>query len=130
MLGRGKGTTVGILDMWREARGAVLRKEYEDIMARMRDANPAAKSAFLNNVHQSIDHTIGFYSSASVPGRKAFLKKMRKTSLEMWCKGDWPSALGLGISCLNAESRFVPGDDAAYVKLETDRIIKEASDAA
>jgi hypothetical protein len=121
---------VGILDMWREARGAVLRKEYEDVMARMRDANPPAKAAFLNNVHQTIDHVIGFYSSASVPGRKAFLKKMRKASLKMWHSGDRPSALGLGISCLNAESRFVPGDDASYVKLETGRIIKEAAEAA
>src|ERR1035437_1172517 len=124
------GMTVGILDMWREAHGAVLRKEYEDVMARMRDANPPAKAAFLNNVHQTIDHVIGFYSSASVPGRKAFLKKMREASLKMWNSGDWPSALGLGISCLNTESRFVSGDDASYVKLETDRIIKEAAEAA
>jgi hypothetical protein len=118
---------VGILDMWREARGAVLRKEYEDIMTRMRDANPAARAAFLNSIHQTIDHVIGFYSSASVSGRKAFLGKMRRESFRMWKSGDWPSALGLGISCLNAQSRVVPGEGAAYVKLETDRIIKAAS---
>ena len=118
---------VGIIDKWHEARGAILRKEFEDVMARMREANPAARSAFLNNVHQTIDRVIGFYSSASVPGRKAFLAKMRKASLENWNSGDWPSALGLGISCLNAESRFIPGEDAAYVKLETDRIVKNAS---
>jgi len=116
------------MDQWHEARGAILRKEFDDVMARMRHANPAARSAFLNNVHQTIDHVIGFYSSASVPGRQAFLKKMRKASLKFWNNGDWPSALGLGISCLNAESRFIPGEDAAYVKLETDRIIKEASE--
>jgi uncharacterized protein YdcH (DUF465 family) len=115
--------------MWREARGAVLRQEYEDIMSRMRGANPAARAAFLNHIHETIDHVIGFYSSASVPGRKAFLEKMRKTSLKMWKSGDWPPALGLGISCLNAESRFVLGEDAAYVKLETNRIIKEAGEA-
>jgi hypothetical protein len=44
----------------------------------------------------------------------------------MWNSGDWPSALGVGISCLNAESRFLPGADASYVKQGTDRIIKEA----
>jgi len=119
---------VGIPDMWHEGRGAILRKEYEDVMARMRDANPAARSAFLNHVHQTIDHVIGFYASASVTRRKAFLEKRRKISLEMWNRGDRPSALGLGISCLNAESRFIPGEDAAYVKLETDRIVKEASE--
>lgn len=121
---------MGILDLWREARGVVLRKEYEDTMARIRDANPTARAAFLNNVHQTTDHAIGIYSSASVAGRKAFLKKMHEACLEMWRRGDWPSALGLAISCLNAESRFVPGDDAAYVKIETDRIIKEANEAA
>ncbi|MDP9091192.1 MAG: hypothetical protein M3O26_20955 [Pseudomonadota bacterium] len=55
---------------------------------------------------------------------------MRKSSLQLWKSGEWPVALGIGISCLNAQSRFVPGTDAAYVKAETDRIIKEASDAA
>lgn len=115
--------------MWREARGAVLLREYEDIIARMSDAGPSARAAFFNKIYQTIDHVIGFYSSASVPRRKTFIDKMRKASLEMWKRGDWPSALGLGISCLNAESRFVLGEDAAYVKLETDRIIKAAGEA-
>jgi hypothetical protein len=122
--------TVGILDMWREARGAVLRKEYEDTMARMRDANEPARSAFLNNVHQTIDHVLSLYSTASKSERKAFLKQAREAAIKMWNEGDWPSALGFGISCLNAQSRFVPGDDAVYVSAETDRIIKEANDDA
>jgi len=120
---------VGILQMWREARGGVLRREYEDAMARMCDANPAARSAFLNNIHQTI-YVIEFYSSASKSERKAFLKEMRKAGIDMWNSGDWPSALGLGISCLNAQCRFVPGDDAVYVKLETDRLINEAAQDA
>jgi hypothetical protein len=48
----------------------------------------------------------------------------------MWNSGDWPSSLGLVISCLNAESRFTPGADAFYVKLATDRLIKEAAQAS
>ena len=121
---------MAIIDMPREARGADLRKEYEDVMARMRGANPPARAAFLSNVHQTIDHMIGFYSSASVPCRKAYLRKMRKACRKMWANGDWPSALGLGISCLNVESRFILGDDATYVKIKTDCIIKEAADAS
>jgi hypothetical protein len=121
---------VGILDMWREARGAVLRKEYEDTMARMRDANAPAKAAFLNNIHQTIDHVVDTYSSASKVERKAFLAQARKSCLEMWNSGDWPSSLGLAVSCLHAESRFVPGDDAAYVRRETSRLIKEADENA
>ncbi len=116
--------------MGRQARGAVLRKEYEDIMARMRDANESARSAFLTNIHQTIDHVIGYYCSASMSRRKAFLEKMRKTSLGLWKRGDWAAALGLGISCLNAQSRVVPGEDAAYVKQATDLLIREASQKA
>jgi hypothetical protein len=46
----------------------------------------------------------------------------------MWNRGDWPSALGFGIACLNAESRFGPSEDSSYVKRETDRIIQEAKE--
>ena len=44
----------------------------------------------------------------------------------MWRQGAWPSALGFEIMCFNVESRFLPGADAAYVKAQTDKIIKEA----
>jgi hypothetical protein len=121
------GHHVGILDMSREARGAVLRREYEDAMARMRDANDAAKSAFLNNIQQTIEHVVDVYSAASESERKALLEDARTSALEMWNSGDWPSSLGLVISCLNAESRFTPGADAFYVKLATDQLIKEAA---
>jgi hypothetical protein len=118
---------MGMLDMWRQARGTVLRKEYEDTIARMQDSNAPAKSAFLFQVHQTIDAVVEAYSSASTSDRKTLLAEMSKNCLEMWKSGDWPSSLGLAISCLNAESRFVPGDDALYVRTETDRIVKEAA---
>ena len=95
----------------------------------MRDADPTARAAFLSTVHQTIDRMLGFYASSSVPARAAYLRKMRRACRKMWAHGDWPSALGLGISCLNVESRFVPGDDASYVKVATDLTIKEAADA-
>jgi hypothetical protein len=121
---------MGIFDLWRQARGAVMRKEFEDTMARMEGANDPAKSAFLNNVNQTIDEVINACTSASESERKALLKQMKEASLQMWKSGDWPSALGLAISCLNAESRFVPGEDALYVRHATDRIIQEAKTAA
>jgi hypothetical protein len=46
---------MGLLDMWGQARGAVMRKEYENILARMEDANAPAWRAFLNNVVRGID---------------------------------------------------------------------------
>lgn len=124
------GTTVGILDVQREARGGVLRREYEDTMARMRDADAAARSAFLNNIHQTIEHVVTVYSAASESEREALLEDARTSALEIWKSGNWASSLGLVISCLNAESRFTPGADAFYVKLATDQLIKEAAQEA
>lgn len=121
---------MSILRLWREARGRVLRKEYEDVIARMRNANQSSRSAFLNNIDQTAEEALAFYTSASNSERKAFLRRARKETTVMWNSGDWPSALGAAISCLNAESRFLPGEDAAYVKRETDRLIKEAGEWA
>jgi hypothetical protein len=42
-------------------------------------------------------------------------------------RGDWYSALGFSISCLNVESAHLTGEDAAYVKRETDKIIEQAT---
>jgi hypothetical protein len=120
---------VGIVDMWRQARGAVMRKELDDIKARMLCANDVQESAFLTKVAQTIDAVIGAYASAPVSDRRALLKAMVAQTRVMWASGDWPSALGFSISCLNAESQFVPGDDAAYVKRDTDGIIRNAKDA-
>jgi hypothetical protein len=112
--------------MWRPARGAVMRKEYHNAMTRIYVANRSAISAFLNNVNQTIGSVRETYVAASESERKVFLKEIRALEREMWAAGDWASALGLGISALNAESVFVSGDDAAYVKRETDRIVREA----
>ena len=54
--------------MWRQARGAVMRKEYEDVMARMEGANKFAKSAFFNNVGQTVDTIVATYATASTFG--------------------------------------------------------------
>jgi hypothetical protein len=96
--------------MWREARGAVLRREYEDVMALMKGANEVAYSGFLNNINQTIDEVNDAYAAASTSGRKALLVELRN------------SALGLGISPLHAQSRFVLGDDA-LVRQDPDRAI-------
>jgi hypothetical protein len=118
---------VRLTDIWRPARGAAMRKEYHNAMTRIYVANRGAISAFLNNVNQTIDSVRDTYASASESERKLFLKEIRTLEREMWAAGDWPSALGLGISALNAESLFVSGEDAAYVKRETDRIVRQAA---
>lgn len=117
---------MGIIDMWREARGAVLRREFDDAMARMRNANESARRAFLNNLEQTIDPILEEYTPASRRDRKKLSKLCRHEATTMWNQGDWPSALGLAVSCLNVESRFLPGADAAYVKAESDKLLAEA----
>jgi len=118
---------MGLFDMWREARGNVLRQQFDDAMMRLKGANEPAMRAFFNNVEQTIEPLREAYGPASPSERKAILKHCRKSMNEMWDRGDWPSSLGLGISCLNIESEHVPGEDAAYVKRETDKIIGEAT---
>ena len=111
-------------DLFEAARGGVMRKEFEDAMARIGAANRWA-------VYNIVQHTIGplreAYGPASLHGRETLLEECRKSGTEMWNSGDWPSALGLCISCLNIESEYLPGEDAAYVKTETDKIIEQAA---
>jgi hypothetical protein len=118
---------MGLFDMWREARGNVMRQEFEDVMVRVRGANQYAMRGFFNNVAQTIEQLRDAYGPASPSERKTILKHCRKSMSEMWDRGDWPSSLGLAISRLNVESEHVPGEDAAYVKRETDKIIGEAT---
>jgi hypothetical protein len=121
---------MGIRDLWLHARGAVLRKEYEDLMARMEGANVHARRTFLNNIKATIDEVVATYSAASETERKSFPNDARKAAEQIWANGGWPPALGVGVSLLNAQSRFVPGDDAAYVRSKTDALVKEAREAA
>jgi hypothetical protein len=78
---------MGIISMWREARGNVMRKEYEDVMARIRNANQPARSAFLNNINQTINDIAKFYEPASKSERRTILKQARKSSSIMWDGG-------------------------------------------
>ena len=53
------------------------------------------------------------------------LREVRDVSRRLWTAGNRPQALALGVIMLNVESQFLPGDDAAYVKVATDALIKE-----
>jgi hypothetical protein len=111
-------------DLFEAARGGVLRKEFEDTMARIGAANGWE---VYKNVHQIIGPLRETYRPAPTHRRETLLAECRKSGTEMWNSGDWPSALGLCISCLNIESEYLPGKDAAYVKTETDKIIEQAA---
>jgi hypothetical protein len=102
-----------------------MRQEYEDAIGRLGD-NPYARKGFYNEINQIAPSHIAAYSTASPAERKTMLKQAQKSARELWDRDWWPEALGVSIVYLNAESRFVPGNDAAYVRAETDRLIKEA----
>ena len=121
-----KGLRMGILNLWREERGNVLRKQFDDLKQRMDAADADAKLACFNCIKSTANDVSGGYADASSADRKQILRHAAKVSRQLWDRGDWPQALGLGIIMLNAESRFVPGDDAAYVRAATDALIKEA----
>lgn len=119
---------MGLFRMWREARGNVMRKEFDDIRARIQTANEPARRAFFNNLLATIEDVQAAYDIGSDAERKKLLRECKKAAHEMWNRGDWPSSLGLATSCLLAESKYVPGEDAAYVNSETAKVIHEATD--
>jgi hypothetical protein len=115
-----------ILNLWRGARGNVLRKQYDDLKQKIDAANAHAKLACFECIKSKAHDVSEGYANASSADRKRISRHAVEVSHQLWDRGDWPQALGLGIIMLNAESRFVPGDDAAYVRAATDALIKEA----
>jgi len=96
-------------------------------MARIRNANESAMHAFFNNVDQTIGSLKEIYGPTSENERKDLMKGCQKSAKKMWVSGDWLSALGLSVSALIVEIENIPGEDASFVKAETDKIIAEAA---
>ena len=117
---------MGIWNVWLETRGTVIRREFEDAIAKTPGDRTPARFAFLNHVTQTHGAMLKLYSAASPSERRAIMRCAKRAAISMWRQGAWPSAVGFEIICFNVESRFVPGVDAAVVKAQTDKIIKEA----
>lgn len=83
---------MGLLNMWREARGNVMRQELDDVMMRLSGANQFAMRGFYNRIWQTIEELKEAYGPATTSERKAILKQCRKSASEMWDRGDWPSS--------------------------------------
>jgi hypothetical protein len=118
----------GVLNLWQEARGKVLRTRYDGIMSRMDTADPIAKSACLGVLRSNFEFLSGRYAKGSSADRKQVLEHASKIMNQLSDEGDWPRALGLTIIMFNLQARDLPGDDAAVVKAATDALIKEAND--
>jgi hypothetical protein len=110
-----------------EARGAILRRQYDDVRRRIDAADTSARSVCFNYIRATFNSISDAYEMASSADRSRMLKAVLEVSRKLWEEGNRPQALALGVIMLNIESRFVPGDDATFVKEETGALIKEAS---
>jgi hypothetical protein len=110
----------------REARGDVLRKEFNDLKRRIDSADSGSKSTCFNHIRATFGPVSEGYALASSADRERILKEIREVSRRLWEAGNRPQALALGVIMLNIESKFTPGDDAAFVKAATDTLIKKA----
>ena len=106
--------------------GDVLRAQYDDLKRRIDAADVMSKLACFNHIRSTFDPVSEGYALASSADRKRILEEIRKVSRQLWDAGNLPHALALGVILLNVESRFAPGNVAAFVKAETDALIKQA----
>ena len=110
-----------------EARSTVLRRQYDDLRHRIDAADTPARPVCLNYIRSTFNSIRDAYELASNADRERMMKAVLEVSRKLWDEGNRPQVLALGVVMLNLESRFVEGDDANYVKVETDALIKEAS---
>jgi hypothetical protein len=105
--------------------GSVLRDQYDDIKRRIDAFDAGQKSAcfaFIKSTYGSVNEG---YALASSEDRERIMKEVRDVARQLWSAGNQPQALALGLVMLNIDSQSEPGDDAAFVKLATDTLIKE-----
>lgn len=110
-----------------EARGTVLRRQYDDLRRRIDAADMSARSACFNYISATFNSVSDAYDLASSADRERMIKAVLEFARKLWDEGNRPQALALGVIILNIESRFIAGDGAAFVNAETDALIKEAS---
>ena len=115
-----------LLSKWRDKSGVVLRKEFEDAIAKAPCAQAPARSAFLHTIAHTHETLLTLCSGASSSERAAILRCAKCAARKMWREGVWPLALGFEIASLSVASRFVSDADAVYVRRESNKIVEEA----
>jgi len=99
-----KGKAMGIWNVWRETRATVMRKEFEDAIAKTPGVSTPARFAFLNHVTQTHGAMLKLYSAATPSERRAILRCAKKAAMSMWRQGAWP-AIGLEVASLLVSQR-------------------------
>jgi hypothetical protein len=107
-------------------RDNILREEYDDLRRRIDAENIEEKTACFNYIKSNYGPVNDGYALASNADRERILKEVREVSRQLWGAGNRPQALALGVVMLNIESQFMSDDDAAFVRVATDALIKES----
>jgi hypothetical protein len=117
---------MGMLNLWREARGRVLRDRWDGLTQHFERVDDRARAACLDYIKSRFDPLNTSYSVSSSAERKRISLQEAKVSQQLAGSGDWPSALGLRIMIMNLTVRDLPGRDAFFVKLASDALIHES----
>ena len=104
----------------------VLRERWERLKRQIDTAEHPIKAACLKYIRWRVDPLSKRYASSSRADRKRIRRQATKVWNQLADAGDWPSALGLGVMLMNMETRYLPGDDAEFVKMASDALITEA----
>jgi hypothetical protein len=117
---------MSMLDLWREARGKVLRKRWNGLMQVVERIDGQGRGTCLDYIRSRFDPLNMRYTNSSRAERKRIFRHAVKVSQQLAGSGNWPSALGLRIMIMNLTVRDLPGSDAGYVKLASDALIAES----
>jgi hypothetical protein len=114
---------MGMVNLWREARGKVLRKRWDQLMQQVERIDDGTWAACSDYIRSGFDSLNKQHSDASGAERKRISKRADKLSQQLVGAGDLPSALGLRIMTMNFAVRDLPGHDAFFVKLASSVMI-------
>jgi hypothetical protein len=116
----------GMLDLWREARGKVMRTRWDELMQHFECVEGEARDACLDYIKSRFDPLSMRYTNSSSAERKRIFQYTARLSQQLADSGHWPSALGLRIMTINLIVRDLPGSDAAFVRQASDSLIDES----
>jgi hypothetical protein len=117
---------MGMLDLWREAHGKVLRKRWDGLMRQVERIDDRGRGACLEYIQSRFDPLNVRYTNSSGADRKRIFQHAAKVSQQLAGAGNWPSALGLHIMMMNLTVRDLPGADARFIKLASEALIAES----
>ena len=117
---------------WREARGAQLKRQFENASLYVRDLGDEQAERFgrgLNYLFNDWVERFGPVKDCEVRTRKHTIKEMRSDARRRY-EHDIGASYALEFLSYHIEASYLPGEDAAFVYDLTFHYISEAGDAA